>query len=73
MRVDVLSTAGITSWGAMPATDLEQSVQSVATGDENGTAEPKVEPKVNDGAKARVKANGLRRQNTKVFSGRVGV
>ena len=65
MRVDVLSTAGIT-WGAMPATDLEQAVNSVATvtSDENGTATPKV-----NGARARVKANGLRRQNTKVFSG----
>ena len=67
MRVDVLSTAGITSWGAMPATDLEQSVNSVAaaTGEENGTETPKS----SNGARARVKANGLRRQSTKVFSG----
>ena len=50
----------------MPATDLEQAVNSVATvtSDENGTATPKV-----NGARARVKANGLRRQNRKVFSG----
>lgn len=73
MRVDVLSTAGIKSWGAMPATELEQSAK--ATGDENGSATvDKVNNgTVNNGAIARVKANGLRRQSTKVFSAVGGV
>ena len=63
MRVDVLSTAGIKTWGAMPATELEQSASAKATGDDNGSATAKV----TNGAVARVKANRLKRQSTKVF------
>ena len=65
MRVDVLSTAGIKTWGAMPATELEQSASAKTNGEENGsTAEPAA---VTNGALARVKANRLKRQNTKVL------